>query len=56
MKIQRIAIIGGGTMGSGIATVFALKGYDVALVEVDNKRMEQGLVRINDNLTRLLQK
>jgi 3-hydroxybutyryl-CoA dehydrogenase len=56
LKIQTIAVIGGGTMGSGIATVFALNGYDVALVEVDNKRMEQGLVRINDNLTRLLQK
>ncbi len=33
MEIKKIAVIGGGTMGNGITHVFAMKGFDVNLVE-----------------------
>lgn len=52
MAIQRIAVIGAGTMGNGIAHFFALNGYPVALVDVDRARVDQGLATIENNLER----
>ena len=34
MKIKKIGVIGSGTMGNGIAHVFAQSGYDVILVDI----------------------
>jgi len=52
MAIQRIAVIGAGTMGNGIAHVFALHNHPVALVDVDLERVQQGLSTIEKNLER----
>lgn len=56
MKIKNIAVLGGGTMGSGIVTVFALKGFNVSLVEISEKLYESGMKSIHDNLNRMLKK
>lgn len=56
MKIKNIAVLGGGTMGSGIVTVFALKGFNVSLVEISEKLFESGMKSIHDNLNRMLKK
>lgn len=48
--IQRIGIVGGGTMGHGIAHVSALAGCDVALYDVDAARVTAALAKIKTNL------
>jgi len=52
MSIQRVAIIGAGQMGSGIAHVFALAGYDVLLNDISIDRIEAGIASITGNLNR----
>lgn len=47
---DRIAVIGAGTMGHGIAAVFASNGYDVALHDRDEKRLEAGRDGIRETL------
>jgi 3-hydroxybutyryl-CoA dehydrogenase len=50
--IKTIGIIGAGQMGSGIAHVAALAGYDVRLLDVDPKALERAVQTIDKNLTR----
>ncbi len=45
---MRLAVIGAGTMGSGIAYSSANSGHDVFVVEQDQKLLDQGMKRIND--------
>ncbi|MEQ9145779.1 MAG: 3-hydroxybutyryl-CoA dehydrogenase [Parvibaculaceae bacterium] len=52
MTIQRIAIVGAGQMGNGIAHVCALAGYDVLLNDTSTDRIDAGLATINGNMTR----
>ncbi|EJW20655.1 3-hydroxyacyl-CoA dehydrogenase, C-terminal domain family [alpha proteobacterium IMCC14465] len=52
MSIHRIAIIGAGQMGSGIAHVFALAGCDVLLNDISVERIENGIASITGNLNR----
>ena len=52
MSIQRVAIIGAGQMGSGIAHVSALAGYDVLLNDISVDRIEAGIASITGNLNR----
>ena len=52
MSIQRVAIIGAGQMGSGIAHVFALAGYGVLLNDISVDRIEAGIASITGNLNR----
>ncbi|KAH0927748.1 hypothetical protein HID58_020004 [Brassica napus] len=49
-KIKKVAIIGGGLMGSGIATALILSNYPVILKEVNEKFLEAGLGRVKANL------
>ena len=53
-KIQTVGIIGSGQMGSGIAHVAALAGYDVLLNDVTMERIEKGLATINGTLSRVV--
>jgi 3-hydroxybutyryl-CoA dehydrogenase len=53
MAIQSVGIIGAGQMGSGIAHVAALAGYQVLLHDISRDRIEKGLATINGNLARL---
>ena len=54
--ITQIAVIGGGTMGNGITTVFALSGYSVNLVEIDKTKIDTALASISTNLNRMVKK
>lgn len=56
MKIESIGVIGGGTMGNGIAHVFALKGFQVVLVERSEELVSKAIKSINSNLERQLKK
>ncbi|OGR95010.1 MAG: 3-hydroxybutyryl-CoA dehydrogenase [Elusimicrobia bacterium RBG_16_66_12] len=52
MDIKRVCVVGGGTMGNGIAHVFALKGFEVALVEAKRELADKALAAISRNLDR----
>ncbi|WP_417687920.1 3-hydroxybutyryl-CoA dehydrogenase [Roseibium sp.] len=56
VEIKKIGVIGAGQMGSGIAHVCALAGYDVALSDISMDRIESGLANINGNMARQVQK
>ncbi len=56
MEIQKIAVIGGGTMGNGIAHVFAMKGFEVNLVEMKEELADKALATISKNLDRQIKK
>ena len=56
MEIKNISVIGGGTMGNGIAHVFALKGFDVNLVEMNQELAEKAIKTISSNLERQVKK
>jgi len=54
--MRNIAIIGAGTMGNGIAHVFAMKGFRVRLVDISSDALEKALATIGKNLDRMLKK
>lgn len=54
--MEQVAVIGSGTMGNGIAHVFALKGYNVSLVDVSSSALEKALLTIGNNLDRQVAK
>jgi 3-hydroxybutyryl-CoA dehydrogenase len=54
MKIQKVGIIGAGQMGSGIAHVCALAGFDVGVNDVSKDRIDAGINAISGNLGRQL--
>jgi 3-hydroxybutyryl-CoA dehydrogenase len=56
MEITKIAVIGGGTMGNGIAHVFAIKGFDVFLTEMNEEFYERAVKTISGNLDRQVKK
>ncbi|CAL9156615.1 peroxisomal fatty acid beta-oxidation multifunctional protein isoform X1 [Musa acuminata AAA Group] len=55
-KIKRVAIIGGGLMGSGIATALILNNTPVILKEIDSNLLQKGLKMIEANLQSLVKK
>jgi 3-hydroxybutyryl-CoA dehydrogenase len=50
VKVGQVAVVGGGTMGHGIAQVFALAGFEVSLTDSDPKVLESAIPRIQANL------
>ncbi|MCB9890807.1 MAG: 3-hydroxybutyryl-CoA dehydrogenase [Planctomycetes bacterium] len=54
--IERVAVIGGGTMGNGIAQVFAMHGASVQLVDVDDAAIARAKGAIDGSLGRLVKK
>lgn len=52
MEIRRIGVIGAGQMGSGIAHVCALNGYDVIVHDISMERAEAGIATIMGNMNR----
>ncbi|PKK84534.1 MAG: 3-hydroxybutyryl-CoA dehydrogenase [candidate division Zixibacteria bacterium HGW-Zixibacteria-1] len=54
--IKTIAVIGGGTMGNGIAHVCAVTGYDVILVETREEFLDLAISTITKNLDRMVKK
>jgi len=52
MAIQRVGVIGAGTMGNGIAHVFARRGFNVILCDLEQRFLDRGLDTIAKNLDR----
>jgi 3-hydroxybutyryl-CoA dehydrogenase len=55
-NIQTVGVVGAGTMGNGIAHVFALSGFTVRLCEVEQRFLDRGLGTIRRNLGREAEK
>ena len=56
MKIKKVSVIGAGTMGNGIAQVFALAGIPVTMIDVSEDALKRGLATIQKSLDRLVKK
>ena len=56
MDIKKVAVIGAGTMGNGIAHVFAQHDFNVSLVDVKVEYLEKALATISKNLDRQIKK
>ncbi len=54
--MKNITVIGAGTMGNGIAHVFAMNGYQVTLVDIAQAALDKALATIEKNLDRMLKK
>ena len=52
MRIDKVAVIGSGVMGSGIAQVAAFSGFDVTIIDLDIARVEAGIAGIRKRLER----
>ncbi len=54
--MKNISVIGAGTMGNGIAHVFAQNNYKVSLIDISQDSLDRGIATITKNLDRLLSK
>ena len=54
--MRKIAVIGAGTMGNGIAHTFAQSGYEVSLIDVSADSLDRGINTIEKNLDRMLKR
>jgi len=54
--MEQISVIGGGTMGNGIAHVFAQNGYKVNLIDIKQEVLDKALATISKNLDRMVAK
>ncbi len=56
MDIQKVAVIGAGTMGNGITHVFAQNNFNVEFIDLTQELLERGLTNISNNLDRQIKK
>ena len=56
MAIEKVAVIGAGTMGNGITQVFAQHGYQVLMIDIKKEFVERGMRAVDKSLSRLLKK
>ena len=54
--IQKIGVVGAGTMGNGIAQTFAVSGYAVVLCDVAQQALDRGVATVKNSLARLASK
>ena len=54
--MKYVTVIGAGAMGNGIAHVFAMKGFSVTMVDVEDAALEKGMANISKNLNRMVEK
>lgn len=54
--IKKIAVVGSGTMGNGIAHISAQYGYEITFIDVDEKYLEKAMATIAKNLDRMIKK
>ena len=54
MSVHRIAVIGAGTMGNGIAQVCAASGLDVRMIDISQAALDRGLASVDGSLDRLV--
>ena len=56
MDIKKVGVVGAGTMGNGIAQVFASAGYDVIMRDVGDAQLERGMTTIRKSLAKFVEK
>ena len=56
MSIQRVGIIGAGTMGNGIAQACAVSGVNVVMVDITEAAVAKGIATVSNSLDRLIKK
>ena len=56
MNENSVLVVGAGTMGNGIAQVFAASGFEVTLVDVSEELLKRGLANVDKSLDRLVKK
>lgn len=56
MEIKKIAVIGCGTMGNGIAQVFAMYNFQVNLIDINSELLDKAILTISNNLDRMIKK
>lgn len=56
MDIKQVGVIGAGTMGNGIAQTFATSGYEVVLIDIDQKFLDNAMATIKKSLGKLVEK
>lgn len=56
MAIERIAVIGAGQMGNGIAQVAATSGFSVVMIDINQEAVDRGMATIERSLSKLVQK
>ena len=56
MGIERIAVLGAGQMGNGIAQVAACAGYEVVMIDIKQNYLDNGLAAIENSLSRVVKK
>jgi 3-hydroxybutyryl-CoA dehydrogenase len=54
MEIQKVGVVGAGTMGNGITQIFAAAGYDVVMRDIKEEFVQRGLATITKNLDRMV--
>jgi 3-hydroxybutyryl-CoA dehydrogenase len=52
VALERVGVVGAGTMGAGIAQIAALGGYETFLYEIDEKQLERGLEMVRNGMRR----
>jgi len=56
MELRKVGVLGCGLMGSGIAQVAATAGFDVTVLEVDQKYLDKGFAGIEKSLAKFAEK
>ena len=56
MEITKIAVLGAGQMGAGIAQVSACAGYEVVMIDISQEFVDRGMVTISSSLDKLVSK
>ncbi len=56
MDIKNVSVIGAGTMGNGIAQVFAQSGYDITMIDISEDFLSRGMANIDKSLDRMVKK
>ena len=56
MEIKKVGVLGCGLMGSGIAQVCAMAGFDVTVLEVEQKFLDKGFVGIEKSLAKFAER
>jgi len=54
--MKKVAVIGAGTMGNGIAHTFAQSGFEVSLIDISQESLDRGVTTIEKNLDRMVKK
>jgi 3-hydroxybutyryl-CoA dehydrogenase len=56
MDIKKVGVIGAGTMGNGIAQTFAANGYEVVLIDIEQKFLDNAMAGIKKSLSKMVEK